>query len=78
MKETPRYGRAEPCECVEGAAGGYPVRRTEASRRARRGLVWAGGGGLSRDLAFWPEDSGILGGSAKMSLTQKENRFSNL
>lgn len=30
-----------------------------------------GQGGLSGDLAFWPEDSGILGGCAEMSLREK-------
>lgn len=40
------------------------------------GHFW--GGGLSWDLVLWLEDLGVLGMSAKMSLTQKENQISNL
>jgi len=48
-----------------------PSDAEELSRQCVEGAGAGGGAGLSPDLAFWPQDLGILGGSAKVSLRRK-------
>lgn len=71
VKETPDAEELSHVSVWKAPRAGTQCAARRPAGGRGGGLVWAGGGGLSRDLAFWLEDSGILGGSAKMSLRRK-------